>query len=45
MADKLFLSVFTIRAHIRNIYDKLHVHYKSQAIAKALAERVISPRR
>jgi DNA-binding NarL/FixJ family response regulator len=44
MAERLFLSVFTIRAHIRNIYDKLHVHSKSQAVAKALAERVV-PRR
>jgi DNA-binding NarL/FixJ family response regulator len=41
IADKLFLSVFTVRAHIRNIYDKLHVHSKSQAVAKALAERVV----
>jgi len=42
IAEKLFLSTFTIRAHIRNIYDKLHVHSKSQAVAKALKERVIS---
>jgi len=42
IAEKLFLSTFTIRAHIRNIYDKLHVHSKSQAVAKALNERVIS---
>jgi DNA-binding NarL/FixJ family response regulator len=42
IAEKLFLSTFTIRAHIRNIYDKLHVHSKSQAVAKALKEGVIS---
>src|SRR5690554_1298034 len=41
IAEKLFLSTFTIRAHIRNIYDKLHVHSKSQAVAKALKESVI----
>lgn len=41
IAEKLFLSTFTIRAHIRNIYEKLHVHTKSQAVAKALKERVI----
>ncbi len=41
IADKLFLSPFTVRAHIRNIYDKLHVHSKSEAVAKALRERVI----
>jgi DNA-binding NarL/FixJ family response regulator len=44
IAQKLFLSLFTVRAHIRNIYDKLHVHTKSQAVGKALKERVI-PRR
>lgn len=44
IADKLFLSVFTVRAHIRNIYDKLHVHTKSQAVAKALKEKVVPPR-
>jgi len=43
IADKLFLSVFTVRAHIRNIYDKLHVHSKSQAVVKALRENVIPP--
>lgn len=41
IAEKLFLSPFTIRAHIRNIYDKLHVHSKSQAVAKALREKVV----
>lgn len=41
IAEKLFLSTFTIRAHIRNIYDKLHVHSKSQAVAKALKEQVV----
>ena len=44
IADALFLSLFTIRAHIRNIYDKLHVHSKSQAVGKALRENVL-PRR
>ncbi|MFO7527030.1 MAG: response regulator transcription factor [Ignavibacteriaceae bacterium] len=41
IADKLFLSTYTVRAHIRNIYDKLHVHSKSQAVAKALKERLV----
>ena len=41
MAEKLFLSLFTVRAHIRNIYDKLHVHSKSQAVAKVLREKVL----
>jgi len=44
IAEKLFLSPFTVRAHIRNIYDKLHVHSKSEAVAKALKEQVVSSR-
>ena len=44
IAERLFLSPFTVRAHIRNIYDKLHVHSKSGAVAKALRERVVSSR-
>jgi DNA-binding NarL/FixJ family response regulator len=44
IADTLFISVFTVRAHIRNIYDKLHVHSKSQAVAKALNENMVRPR-
>ncbi len=41
IADTLVVSVFTVRAHIRNIYEKLHVHSKSEAVAKALLERLI----
>jgi len=44
ISERLFLSIFTVRAHIRNIYDKLHVHSKSQAVSKALKEKVIPPR-
>ena len=42
IAERLFVSLFTVRAHIRNIYEKLHVHSKSEAVAKALRERVLS---
>ncbi|TAK60990.1 MAG: response regulator transcription factor [Bacteroidetes bacterium] len=41
IAEKLFISVHTVRAHIRSIYDKLHVHSKSQAVSKALREQII----
>ncbi|TAK58254.1 MAG: response regulator transcription factor [Bacteroidetes bacterium] len=41
-ADKLFLSIYTVRAHIRSIYEKLHVHSMSQAVSKALTEGLVS---
>lgn len=44
IAEKLFVSHFTIRAHVRNIYEKLHVHSKSEAVAKALKERLLPKR-
>ena len=36
IADQLQLSVRTIGSHIRSIYEKLHVHSRSQAVAKFL---------
>jgi DNA-binding NarL/FixJ family response regulator len=44
IAQALFISVYTVRAHLRNIYDKLHVHSKSQAVSKALRERLLQRR-
>jgi DNA-binding NarL/FixJ family response regulator len=44
IADALFISVYTARAHLRNIYEKLHVHSKSQAVSKALQERLVASR-
>lgn len=35
-ATQLRVSVNTVGFHIRNIYDKLQVHSKSEAVAKAL---------
>ena len=40
-ADRLNISVNTVRDYIRSIYDKLHVHSRSQAVAKALRSRII----
>ena len=36
IADKLCISIDTVRSHIRHIYKKLHVHNQSEAVAKAL---------
>jgi len=41
-ADQLGISINTIRDHIRSIYDKLHVHSKSEAVSKALRHHLIS---
>jgi DNA-binding NarL/FixJ family response regulator len=38
IADKYFVSISTVQTHIANIYQKLHVHSKSQAVAKALGK-------
>jgi DNA-binding NarL/FixJ family response regulator len=35
IADKLFISTETIRTHIRNIYEKLHVQSRMEAVNKA----------
>ena len=40
-AAELGLSVNTISFHVRNIYDKLQVHSRSEAVAKALRNRLV----
>ena len=35
IADRLYLSLFTVKAHARSIYDKLHAHSRTQAAARA----------
>ena len=41
-AVELGVSVNTIAFHMKRIYEKLHVHSKSEAVAKALRHRIIS---
>ncbi len=41
IADNLFLSVGTIRKHVENIYTKLQVHNKLEAIQKAKNNKII----
>src|SRR5215471_15317216 len=40
-AAELSVSFHTIHFHMRNIYQKLQVHSKSEAVAKALRNRII----
>jgi DNA-binding NarL/FixJ family response regulator len=42
IADDLFISEETVRRHIKNIYRKLEVHSKSEAVAKAFKERLVN---
>jgi DNA-binding NarL/FixJ family response regulator len=41
IAERLYISVDTVRHHIRNIYRKLHVHSQSEAVAKAIRRGLI----
>jgi DNA-binding NarL/FixJ family response regulator len=36
VADKMVISIDTVRFHIRNIYRKLHVNSKAEVISKSL---------
>jgi DNA-binding NarL/FixJ family response regulator len=41
IADQLQLSFHTVHSHIKNIYEKLHVNSKGEAVAKALKNRLV----
>jgi len=41
IAETLFISLDTVRSHIKNIYQKLQVGSKSEAVVKALKEKLI----
>lgn len=41
IAEKIFLSPHTIKTHIKNIYAKLHVHTRAEAVKKAIQEKLI----
>lgn len=42
IASHCFISMGTVCTHISNIYKKLHVNSKSEAVAKAIRERLIN---
>lgn len=36
LAEKLHISIDTVRSHIKNLYEKLHVHSRNEAVAVAV---------
>ena len=43
LADRLRVSENTVKFHVRNILDKLHLHNRAQAVAFALRSGLIDP--
>ena len=41
VADQCFISIDTVSGHIKNIYKKLQVHSKSDAVAKAIKGKIV----
>ncbi|MES2438958.1 MAG: response regulator transcription factor [Verrucomicrobiota bacterium] len=39
IADKLSLSVETIRSYLKNVYEKMHVRSRAEAVAKYMGDR------
>lgn len=41
ISNSLNIGFETVKKHIRNIYEKLHVHNQTEAVAKALKNRIV----
>ncbi|MEM7549120.1 MAG: response regulator transcription factor [Bacteroidota bacterium] len=41
ISNELFVSVETIKSHVKRIYSKLHVHNKDEALEKAARDKLI----
>ena len=41
VAATCFISIDTVNGHIKNIYKKLQVHSKSEAVAKAIRGKIV----
>src|SRR5438309_9890897 len=43
IADQLYISENTVKNHVRNILEKLHLHSRMQAVMYAVREQLIDP--
>jgi DNA-binding CsgD family transcriptional regulator len=41
MAAQYFISLDTVRSHIKNIYFKMQVHSQLEAVARARSEGIV----
>ena len=41
IAENMEVSIDTVRAHIKKIYEKLHVHSMNEAVAKAIRQKIV----
>lgn len=41
IAHQIGTGIDTVRAHIKHIYEKLHVHSQTEAVVKAINERIV----
>ena len=41
IASGCFISIDTVSTHVRHIYEKLHVHSKTEAVAKAIRQKLL----
>ena len=41
VADQCFISIETVNVHVKNIYRKLEVHSKSEAVVKAIRGKIV----
>lgn len=44
IADKLNLSVETVRSHLKHIYEKMHVRSRAEAVARYMSSSRVEPR-